>query len=70
MIIHQLKAIKKVALENLHKSPHYFETLIDEIDLTLMEIESEKIGLIDELEMECDGFDNFNLEELAGYSKC
>lgn len=60
MIIKQLKAIKEIAEQNVYKSPAYFIDLIDEIDLQLLELESEKLSLVEYLEMEyvdCDGFD-------------
>lgn len=61
MIIKQLKAIKEIAEQNMHKAPDYFTTLIDEIDLQLLELESEKMSLIESLEMEYYDSDGFEL---------
>lgn len=61
MIIKQLKAIKEIAEQNMHKAPDYFMTLIDEIDLQLLELESEKMSLIESLEMEYYDSDGFEL---------
>lgn len=60
MIIKQLRAIKEIAEENLHKAPGYFLELIEEIDLQLLDLESEKMVLIESLEMEYEDLDHFD----------
>ena len=64
-IIQQLKGIKTVAQQNLHKNPEYFRVLIDEIDLKLMEIENETLGHIHTLEMVYDDLDHFDMKEIG-----
>ncbi len=64
-ILKQLKAIKTVALLNHYKEPVYFQTLIDEIDLKLQEIENETLGHIYALEMVYEDLEPFDLREVG-----
>jgi predicted Zn-dependent protease with MMP-like domain len=59
-ITKQLRAIKEIAEENLHKAPDYFLKLIEEIDLQLLDLESEKMVLIESLEMEYEDLDHLD----------
>lgn len=68
-IIHQLKAIKQVALKNLYKKPEYFQMLIDEINLKLLDIENEKLGHIEGLELTYASTEPFDLREVGVGSK-
>lgn len=62
-IINQLKAIRKVALANIHKSPAYFATLVQEIDVKLFELESEKEPEV--MEVEDSIFEPFSMKEVS-----